>query len=109
MSIRSTASCCQPLQDSSVPRGARTRRAPGSGGFMAAIGSWQPQALEQLLAEAAVTDRRRGDQDVLVLEPHVVGVHARDAARDVRLAIRDDGLRVADHAARAGARTLVVG
>src|SRR5262245_51775174 len=32
MSIRSTASCCQPRVDSSVPRGARTGRGPDSAG-----------------------------------------------------------------------------
>ena len=37
MSIRSTASCCQPRHESSVPRGARTGRAPGRGGA-----SWAP-------------------------------------------------------------------
>ena len=54
MSIRRAASCAQPRQVSSGPRGARTGRGPDM------LPSLLPQAGDELLAEAAV--RRRGDR-----------------------------------------------
>ena len=47
MSIRSAASCCQPLQESSVPRGARTVRGPLLGATLVMDRSYGRRAKDQ--------------------------------------------------------------
>ena len=43
MSIRSAASCCQPLQEISVPRGARTVRGPDFGAVAVTLRSYDQE------------------------------------------------------------------
>src|SRR5690348_8961615 len=105
MSIRRTASCGQPRQLSSVPRGARTGRAPGS----AVIRSGLAEAVQHDEAQALVARRRHRDEDALVLEPHVIGPQAARAGPDVDGVALDGRARLADDLALAGAGARVVG
>ena len=82
MSIRSAASCSQPRQDSSAPRGARTGRGPD----MAL--SLLPQAGHEQVAEPPRADRGDRDDDV-VTEGRVVGLGATVARADEDVAPTD--------------------
>src|SRR5262245_58120542 len=80
MSIRRTASCCQPRQRMSVRGGAVKGRAPGK-----AVIAVCPPSLrevgEEHEPEALVARRVVRDEDALVLEPHVVCPEVAGGAR----------------------------
>ena len=103
MSIRRAASCCQPRQVSSVPRGARTGRAPGSA-FIRVPGAFPSASRRSGLAR-----RRRRDHHVLGLEQYVIGPKAGSTAGDERLAPAQRGLGAPGHAAGRSACPLVEG
>ena len=57
MSIRSAASCCQPLQEISVPLGARTVRGPDLGAVAVTLRSYDHQSRSSLgLTSAHASD-----------------------------------------------------
>ena len=117
MSIRSAASCGQPRQLSSVPRGARTGRGPAAAGGVLAIADESTsrgsasvaQPLDDAFAEpAGLADRYDGDDRLLVGQVDVVRVAAAAAGADERLVAADLRLGVPGLAAGRLARRDVV-
>src|SRR6478752_767211 len=102
MSIRSAASCSQPRQVSSGPRGARTGRGPDIGPSLLL------QVRDDLLAELARPER--GDRHhESVAEMDVVGLGAARTGPDEDIATGDGRALGAGHATRLLARDTVIG